>query len=156
MNAIVALTRTRVIGIGNKIPWKLSEDLKLFKKVTMGHTVLMGRKTFESIGKPLPGRLNLVVSRTAEFGGVETIRDLDTFDPSRFENGGSEIFVIGGSEIYNKLLDRCELLYVTNVHREYEGDTYFPEFESKFEKVEKIAQTHEFDTFIYRRRTDHG
>src|SRR3977135_1531178 len=101
MNAIVALTRTRVIGIGNKIPWKLSEDLKLFKKVTMGHTVLMGRKTFESIGKPLPGRLNLVVSRTAEFGGVETIRDLDTFDPSRFESGGSEIYVIGGSEIYN-------------------------------------------------------
>jgi dihydrofolate reductase len=156
MNAIVALTRTRVIGIGNKIPWKLSEDLKLFKEVTMGHTVLMGRKTFESIGKPLPGRLNLVVSRTAEFGGVETIRDLDTFDPSRFENGGSEIFVIGGSEIYSKLLDRCELLYVTNVHREYEGDTYFPEFESKFEKFEKIAETHEFDTFIYRRRTDHG
>jgi dihydrofolate reductase len=156
MNAIVAMTPDRVIGIENRIPWRLPDDLKLFKKITMGHVILMGRKTFESIGKPLPGRTNLVVSRGAHFAGVEMIRDLEHFDPARFEMNGQEIFVIGGTEIYKRLLHRCQKLYVTHVHRECAGDSYFPEFESIFQKTEKIAESHEFDTFIYRRRPDHG
>ena len=95
----------------------------------MGHSILMGRKTFESIGKPLPGRHNLVVTRTGNFAGVELIRDLQTFDPALYEADGKEIFVIGGAEIYRALLVRCESIYVTIVKEEYEGDAYFPEFE---------------------------
>jgi dihydrofolate reductase len=156
MKAIVAMTRHRVIGIENRIPWRLSEDWKLFRNITMGHTVLMGRKTFESIGKPLHGRRNLVVSRSGVFDGVEMIRDLHSFDPAPFEADGQDVFVIGGSEIYKKLLDRCELLYVSSVWDDYEGDSYFPEFESRFEIVEKIVETSEFETFIYRRRSSNG
>jgi dihydrofolate reductase len=89
----------------------------------------MGRKTFESIGKPLHGRRNLVVSRSGVFDGVEMIRELHSFDPAPFEADGQDVFVIGGSEIYKKLLDRCELLYVSYVWNDYEGDSYFPQFE---------------------------
>jgi dihydrofolate reductase len=156
MNAIVAMTPERVIGFENKVPWRIPDELKLFKKITIGHVVLMGRKTFESIGKPLPGRTNLVISRAAQFPGVEMIRDIEHFDPARFAKEGQEVFVIGGAEIYERLLNRCHVLYVTRVHRECTGDSYFPEFESKFHKTEKIAETHEFDTHIYRRPLDLG
>jgi dihydrofolate reductase len=156
MNAIVAMTPNRVIGFENKVPWRLPDELKLFKRITMGHVVLMGRKTFESIGKPLPGRTNLVVSRAAQFAGVEMIRDVEHFDPARFETERREVFVIGGAEIYKRLLDRCHVLYVSQVHRECAGDSYFPEFESKFQKTEKIAETDDFQTYIYRRRVDPG
>ena len=95
MNAIAAMALNRVIGKGNKIPWHLPEDFKWFKKTTMGHPILMGRKTFESIGQPLPGRRNLVVSRTAEIEGVEIVRDLERFDdnPDPFGDGWEELFL---------------------------------------------------------------
>ena len=118
----------------------------------MGHPVLMGRKTFESIGKPLPGRLNLVVTRTGNFAGVDLIRDLRTFDPIPYELPGKEIFVIGGAEIYGALLDRCDSIYVTLVKEEYAGDAYFPEFETEFEISETIHETADFDIFCYKRR----
>src|ERR1700676_5500528 len=100
MKAIVAMTGTRVIGLKNKIPWRLRGEQRWFKEVTMGHAILMGRKTFESIGKPLPGRRNLVVTRTGNFSGVELVSDLKSFDPVLYEIADSEIFVIGGAEIY--------------------------------------------------------
>ena len=81
----MAMTRNRVIGKNNQIPWRLPGEQKWFKEVTMGHPILMGRKTFESIGRPLPGRRNLVVTRTGKFAGVEVIRDLQTFDPARMK-----------------------------------------------------------------------
>src|SRR5689334_22791738 len=118
MKAIVAMTRKRVIGKENKIPWRLAGEQKWFKEITMGHPVLMGRKTFESIGRPLPGRPNLVVTRTARIEGVEVVPDLEGFDPLRFEANGKEVFVIGGAEIYQALLPRCRSIYVTLVKQE--------------------------------------
>jgi dihydrofolate reductase len=151
MKAIVAMTKSRVIGKNNQIPWRLPGEQKWFKEVTMGHPILMGRKTFESIGRPLPGRRNFVVTRAGKFAGVELIHDLNAFDPGFYELDGPEIFVIGGAEIYRALLDRCDVIYATVVKREYEGDAYFPEFESQFEFSETIRETPEFDIFSYRR-----
>ncbi len=151
MKAIVAMTRTRVIGLHNKIPWRLPGEQKWFKEVTMGHPILMGRKTFESIGRPLPGRRNLVVTRTENFLGVDVIRDLQLFDPAPFESDGPEIFVIGGAEIYLALLDRCDTIYATIVKEEYFGDAYFPEFESRFAISETIRETPGYDIFCYQR-----
>jgi dihydrofolate reductase len=152
MKAIVAMTRDRVIGKNNKIPWRLPGEQKWFKEVTMGHPILMGRKTFESIGRPLPGRRNLVVTRAGRFGGVDLIHDLKKFDPRPYEVDGREIFVIGGAEVYQALLDRCESIYVTVVKNEFQGDAYFPEFEDRFEISETIRETAEFDILLYQRR----
>jgi dihydrofolate reductase len=152
MKAIVAMTPKRVIGENNRIPWRLRGEQRWFKEVTMGHTILMGRKTFESIGKALPGRRNLVVTRTGNFAGVGLVRDLQTFDPAFYEEDGKEVFVIGGAKIYEALLGRCDTIYVTIVKVEYAGDAYFPEFESQFEISETIQETPEFDIFCYRRR----
>src|SRR5271165_3486027 len=115
MKAIVAMTRNRVIGQGNEIPWHLQGEQAWFKEVTMGHPILMGRKTFESIGRPLPGRRNLVVTRTGVLPGVELIRDLKEFEPADYEADGNEVFVIGGGEIYNALLSQCNAIYMTIV-----------------------------------------
>jgi dihydrofolate reductase len=153
VNAIVAMALNRVIGKGNKIPWHLPEDFKWFKKTTMGHPILMGRKTFESIGKPLPGRRNLVVSRTAEIEGVEIVRDLERFEPAAFEEDGKAVFVMGGAEIYRQLLPRCQKIYLTLVKREYDGDAFFPEFENDFAPDEKILETPEFEVRLYLRRS---
>jgi dihydrofolate reductase len=152
MKAIVAMTRDRVIGKNNKIPWRLPGEQKWFKEVTMGHPILMGRKTFESIGRPLPGRRNLVVTRIGKFAGVDLIHDLYGFDPRPYEADGKEVFVIGGAEVYKSLLDRCETIYATIVKKEYEGDAYFPEFEFRFEISETIRETPEFDILCYRLR----
>ena len=152
MKAIVAMTRTRVIGKDNKIPWRLPGEQKWFKEVTMGHPILMGRKTYTSIGRPLPGRRNLVVTRTGVFAGVDLIHDLDGFDPGPYEADGKEIFVIGGAEVYKALLDRFETIYVTVVKKDYEGDAYFPEFEFMFEIPETILETPDFDILCYRRQ----
>ena len=118
----------------------------------MGHPILMGRKTFESIGRPLLGRRNLVVTRAGKFAGVDVIHDLNGFDPRPYEVGGKEIFVIGGAEIYEAFLDRCDTIYATIVKQEYAGDAYFPEFESLFAISETIRTTPEFDIFRYKRR----
>ncbi len=153
MKAIVAMTPKRVIGQNNRIPWRLRGEQAWFKEMTMGHTILMGRKTFESIGKPLSGRRNLVVTRTGNFAGVDLIRDLESFDPAPYELNGKEIFVIGGAEIYDALLDRCDSIYATIVKEEYAGDTYFPDFGSQFEISRTIRETPEYDIFCYKRRS---
>jgi len=151
MKAIVAMTRKRVIGLNNKIPWRLRGEQSWFKEVTMGHAILMGRKTFESIGKPLPGRRNLVITRTGNYSGVELVRDLKEFDPALYGIEDQEIFIIGGGEIYGSLLDRCETIYATIVKEEFVGDAYFPEFDSQFKIAETIRETPEYDIFRYQR-----
>jgi dihydrofolate reductase len=151
MKAIVAMTRKRVIGLNNKIPWRLRGEQSWFKEVTMGHPILMGRKTFESIGKPLPGRRNLVITRTGNYSGVELVRDLKEFDPALYGIEDQEIFIIGGGEIYGSLLDRCETIYATIVKEEFVGDAYFPEFDSQFKIAETIRETPEYDIFRYQR-----
>jgi dihydrofolate reductase len=141
MIAIAAMTPSRVIGQGSQIPWRIPGEQKWFKEVTMGHPILMGSRTFESIGRPLPGRQNLVVSRTRSWPGVEMVRDLSEFDPERYP---TEVYVIGGGEIYAQMLDRCRELLITWVKTEYEGDAYFPEFESKFWLTEQIRETPDY------------
>jgi dihydrofolate reductase len=151
MKAIVAMTPNRVIGKDNQIPWHLPGEQKWFKQITMGHIILMGRKTFESIGRPLPGRRNLVVTRSREIQGVEIVCDLEKFDPSFYEINGKDLFVIGGAEIYRALLPKCDTIYVTMLKQEFSGDTYFPAFETSFELSEVIRETSAYDVLRYLR-----
>jgi dihydrofolate reductase len=140
MKAIAAMSRNRVIGAEGKIPWSLSEDMKFFKRTTFGHVVVMGRKTFESLGRLLPGREHWVVSRTADFPGVRMIRDLaEIAEPE----DGRELFLIGGGELYQELLPQCSELYLTLVNREVEGDAFFPAFEDEFDTGEVVLETPE-------------
>jgi dihydrofolate reductase len=151
MKAIVAMTPNRVIGKENQIPWHVPGEQKWFKQITMGHSILMGRKTFESIGRPLPGRRNLVVTRSREIQGVEIVCDLEKFDPSSYEVNGKDLFVIGGAEIYRALLPKCDSIYVTMLKQEFSGDTYFPAFETSFELSEVICETSAYDVLRYLR-----
>ena len=131
VSIIVAFDKNRVIGINNKLPWHFKEDLAYFKEVTMGHDLLMGRLTFESIlsyqNKPLPGRHHFVATRKAsyDFKEVTTISDVDDFIETYPVE--KELFVIGGAKIYHQLVDKVDRLYVTHVHDEFTGDAWFPE-----------------------------
>ena len=149
--AIAAMSLNRVIGNGNKIPWHLPEDFKWFKHVTMGHVLVMGRKTFESIGKPLPGRETIVLTRGAwSHPGVKTAAGLEQLPLTNDDR--RVVFIAGGAEIYRQALPLCDELLMTLVKREVEGDAFFPPFEDQFELVEKIRETPEFDILRYRRK----
>jgi dihydrofolate reductase len=149
--AIAAMSLNRVIGSHNKIPWHLPEDFKWFKQMTTGHVIVMGRKTYESIGKPLPNRTTVVISRRqAGIPGVEIIPDLDRLDPQGPLLRGREVFVCGGAEIYRQMLPRCSDLYLTLVKRVVEGDTFFPEFESRFSLVAEVMDRPDFKILHYR------
>ena len=150
IKAIVAMAENRVIGHAGTIPWHLPEDFKFFKATTIGHAILMGRKTYESIGKPLPGRENIILSRTMpETYGVTVIRSLDDLiEPT----DGKDLFVIGGEEIYRLLLPRVQELYVTKVPRTIEGDTHFPNFESQFDTGTKVLETNDFTVWKFARK----
>ncbi|MCD6581241.1 MAG: dihydrofolate reductase [Desulfuromusa sp.] len=141
---IVAMTPDRLIGKNNQIPWRLSEDLKSFKQITTGHTIVMGRKTFASIGKPLPNRNNLVVSRTSrKIEGCEVFADLE----SALQRGrelGEKTFIIGGGQIYQAALPLADSLYISWVDGDFTGDTFFPDF---FLDDWQISKEEEFATF---------
>ncbi|MHB0774603.1 dihydrofolate reductase [Halomonas sp. WWR20] len=130
---VAALSRNRVIGVDNQLPWYLPEDLRFFKSVTMGKPLIMGRKTFASIGKPLPGRLNIVVTRDTTFAheGVRVCHDLasalELADRQAIIDGAEEISVIGGGEIFAQAMPSAMRLYLTEVDVEIPGDAYFPE-----------------------------
>ena len=130
---IVAMSRNRVIGRNNALPWYLPEDLRYFKQVTYGKPIIMGRKTQESIGRPLPGRQNLVVTRDPDWHqeGVTVVHSLDEAlsraEAQAFIDGVEERVVIGGSQIYAEALPIADRLYMTQVHAEVEGDTFFPQ-----------------------------
>jgi dihydrofolate reductase len=148
--AIAAMSLNRVIGHGLKIPWHLPEDFKWFKKMTVGQVVVMGRKTFASIGRPLPHRETIIVSRTGyTVEGVRTVGSLDELDPSRETR---VMFICGGAEIYAAALPRCSDLYMTHVKRVVDGDVYFPPFEDQFEPVEVIQENNDFQIVHYRNR----
>ena len=149
IKAIVAMAENRVIGNAGTIPWHLPEDFKFFKATTMGHAILMGRKTYESIGKPLPGRENIVLSRTmTETPGITIVRSVEEIQEP---TDGRDLFVIGGEEIYRLLLPSVQELYVTKVPRRIEGDTHFPEFESQFDSGTKVLETNDFSVWKYSR-----
>jgi len=147
--AIAAMARNRVIGRGGTIPWRIPDELRWFKRATTGHTVLMGRKTFESLGRPLPNRRNVVVTRGPAPEGVETVGSLDSLDPAALAGPGRDVFVIGGAEIYAQLLPRCEELLLTVLPFDAEGDARFPEFEPLFEFRECVLEHPEFEVRRY-------
>lgn len=158
ISIIVALTSEGVIGKRNDLPWpRIPADMKYFKETTMGHPVIMGRKTWESIPekfRPLPGRVNIVLSKdpTFEAGGAFVFPSLE----SALTNaagflGGEEIFIIGGAQIYAEALPKTGRLYLTYVHRTFEGDTYFRGFAKDFKNVVSSEERHDTDppiTFV--------
>lgn len=142
--AIVAAAENGVIGRDNALPWHLSEDLKYFKRVTMGKPVVMGRKTFESIGKPLPGRTNIVITRNPAFQaeGVRVVSSLDgalqLASDIAVIDGVEELLVIGGAEIYREAIPRADRLYLTEVHASVEGDALLPDIDwSRWREVSR-------------------
>jgi dihydrofolate reductase len=131
---IAAQSQNRVIGNNNKLPWYLPEDLKYFKRVTLGKPIIMGRKTFESIGRPLPGRTNIIITRNPDWthdgAGVRVVHSLqqaiELAESLALVNGFEESLVIGGAEIYALALPQADRLYLTQVHAEVQGDAHFP------------------------------
>ena len=129
VSLIAAMDRNRLIGNRNRLPWHLPADLAHFKQVTMGKPVIMGRKTYESIGKPLPGRTNIVITRSADFQaeGVQIAHSLK--QALEYAAGEDEVMVIGGSSIYELALPEADRLYITYVDHSYQGDAWFPDFD---------------------------
>ena len=131
MSLLVAMAKNRVIGADNKLPWHLSSDLKRFKALTMGHHIVMGRKTFESIGRALPGRTSVVISRNPlwRFPGVATVDSLQA--ALTLAGGDSETFVIGGEQIFSEALPFADRILLTEIDRDFEGDVFFPPLEAQ-------------------------
>ncbi len=151
---IVAVAKNGVIGVGNALPWRYPEDMKHFRTLTTGHAVISGRKTYESIGKPLPNRRNIVVTRQEGLAleGCEVARDLASAIALARDTDPCP-FVIGGAQLYRAALPLTTVLYVTEIDREVEGDVHFPPFPPDLEVVERRAGETPGLTFVtYRRR----
>jgi dihydrofolate reductase len=153
ISLIVAMASNRVIGNQGDIPWKIPGEQKMFKEITLGHTMIMGRKTFEAIGRALPGRTNIVITRQADYQapGCKVVHDLNSAIESCPPDEG-EAFIIGGGQIYKETISTADRIYLTVLPREVSGDTYFPEFsESDFEikKSEFIDAVEPYHFYIY-------
>ncbi|MCU0796481.1 MAG: dihydrofolate reductase [Akkermansiaceae bacterium] len=150
LTAIVAMTPERVIGRDGSLPWHLPEDLAFFKRTTSGHPVVMGRSTFDSIGRPLPKRRNIVLTRDPSWhaAGVEVIHA-----PGEIDSLGLKgvVFIIGGSQIYQAFLPRLDELLVSHIHHPYPGDTHLPPFEAGFPYVETLEIHPDFEVRRYSR-----
>ncbi|WP_342432009.1 dihydrofolate reductase [Neobacillus sp. FSL H8-0543] len=157
---IVAMDENRVIGKDNQLPWHLPEDLKFFKRVTMGHPIAMGRKTHESIGRILPGRENIIITRQSNYQseGCTVFNSIGDFvEYSRKTN--EETFIIGGAEIFKETFEYADRLYITHIQDRFEGDTFFPEFDvgkwqliSSEQGIKNEKNPYEFEFMIYDRR----
>lgn len=151
LKAIVAMASNRIIGRDGDLPWRISEDLKWFKKLTLGHPILMGRKTMESIGRPLPKRRNIVISRSLTeapegFDLVSSCEDaLNLFDDD------DTVFVIGGAQIFQEMLPMCDEFYLSYVYHPYEGDVSLPAFETDFTFKEILHRDDDFELRRYAR-----
>ena len=134
---VVAMSRNGVIGRNNQLPWRLPADLAFFKRTTMGHPVIMGRRTYESIGKPLPGRLNIVVTHRKDFPapGCTVVHSMD--EAYRAAGDAAEVSIIGGSAIFEEALPKADTVFLTEVDADVEGDVYFPSFDrNRFRETE--------------------
>ena len=127
ISIIVALSENNVVGINNQLPWHLSADLKRVKSLTMGHHLIMGRKTHESIGKPLPGRTNVIITRNKNFKAEGCIVVSSLQEAFALSKNDSEVFIFGGGEIFREALPFVHKIYMTRIHHHMDGDTYFPE-----------------------------
>ena len=137
---IVAKASNNVIGNKNNLIWHLPNDLKHFKTITTGHPIIMGRKTYESLGRPLPNRTNIIITRDQSFSDDKIIvtHSLDQA-LEKAKDINEDVFIIGGGEIYKQAMEYVDVIYITEVHHEFNGDTYFPEIdEESFEEVERV------------------
>lgn len=154
LSAIVAMTPDRLIGKENGLPWRLPEDLKMFKRTTAGHPVVMGRKTWDSLGKykPLPGRQNIVITRDKGWAedGAEVIFSAEELQHLDLQD--EHVFLIGGAQIYELFLPLLDELIVSHVYQNYEGDAYFPEFSEHFSEYEVLESYEEFEVRRYLRK----
>ncbi|MEE9309468.1 MAG: type 3 dihydrofolate reductase [Cocleimonas sp.] len=130
LSMIAAMGKNRVIGKDNDMPWHLPADLQHFKKTTLGSPIIMGRKTYDSIGRPLPGRLNIILSRNTklEIEGCSVVNSLDKALDLARQTDATEIFITGGAHLYDTFLEEADRLYITLIDEEFEGDTYFPDY----------------------------
>lgn len=143
---IVAAAENNVIGKDNKMLWKLSADMKFFKEKTTGNAIIMGRKTFESLGRPLPSRLNIIITRDPSFTaeGCEIVNSIEQALLIAEQAGKQKAFIIGGGEIYKQCWHKADVLYLTRVHAELEGDTVIPSADDEY-WVEKECAFHKAD-----------
>ena len=148
---IAALAENGVIGAAGKIPWHISDDLKRFKRLTIGHPVIMGRKTYASLGKPLPGRRNLVLTRGPAIPGVECFPSLDAALRHLGTLNLTTAYIIGGAELYRQALPLADTLLLTHIHRQVAGDTYFPDFDHN-QWREVVREDHPDYSFVEYRR----
>jgi dihydrofolate reductase len=155
---IVAMDIQQAIGLGNDLPWRLPADLAYFKKTTMDHTILMGRKTYESIGKPLPNRINVILTQNKDYQaeGCLVIHSVEEA-VEQFKN--EEIFVIGGAEVFQLFMPAVDRLYITLIEHEFEADTYFPEFDiddwilvSSVDGIKDAKNPYDYSFLIYTKR----
>ncbi len=138
---IVAMGHERVIGLNNQLPWLLPADLKYFKAITMGKPIVMGRKTYESIGRPLPGRTNIVITRNKKWkaDGVKVVHNLKEAIKVARKDKSDEVMIIGGAQIYSEVLASADRLYVTEVDIDVDGDAFFPEIDTSWKEVSRKA-----------------
>ena len=144
LSIIVAMARNRTIGVNNTLPWRCPEDLKHFKALTMGHHMIMGRKTFDSIGKPLPGRTTVVVTRNTYYQIPGCIVAHTIEDAITACRNDSEIFIVGGAELYRQALPLVDTMYITEIQQDVAGDAHFPEFDmADWEETSRDARSQE-------------
>jgi len=144
LSIIAAMAENRVIGVNNTLPWRLPADLKHFRQITTGHHVIMGRRNYESIGKPLPGRTNIVVTRNREYRAPGCVVTHSLAEALSCAQADPEIFIIGGAELYREAFADADRLYLTLVHANIGGDTWFPEFDTdRWDEISR--ERHESD-----------
>ena len=148
ISLIAAVGKNNVIGTDNKLPWKLSADLKRFKAITSGKPVVMGRKTFESIGKPLPNRANIIITRDKNYKADGCVVVHSAEEALNAAKGNAEIMIIGGEQIFKEFLPIANKLYLTIIDKDFEGDSYFPEYD-KSEWKEVSREEHEGEGLKY-------
>jgi dihydrofolate reductase len=158
---ILAMDDNRVIGKDNQLPWHLPEDLKFFKRVTMGHPIVMGRKTYDSIGRPLPGRENIIITRNPDYRNEDctVFNTIAGFLAYCKEKPEEEFFVIGGAEIFHQMMTNVNRLYITEIHEEFEGDTFFQEIDmeswnliSREKGLKDEKNPYDYEFTIYERK----
>lgn len=155
ISLVVARSENHAIGVDNKLPWHIPEDLKRFKKITSGHPILMGRKTYDSIGKALPNRTNIVITRNGSWSAPGVLRASsieEALTMGRESPGGEELFVIGGGEIFNLVMPQADRIYLTEVHRQVKGDAFFAFPETEFQESARETLSTEATLLVLERR----
>jgi dihydrofolate reductase len=149
ISLIAAVARNGVIGRDNTLPWRLSDDLKRFKALTLGHPIVMGRKTWDSLGRPLPGRHNIVLSRQAglTLEGATVVHSLN--EALQQAHDAAQVFVIGGAQLYTAALAQADVLHLTEVHADVEGDAHFPPIEGFTETAREAHRADERNEFAF-------